>query len=163
MIKCFLRNIIDQAHRYEELENHLKRFCMENTIGFKYLTKGISINGTWYPIVKMDWLDGDSLDWYIHKNSNQFGTLPDLAKQFRLMCQRLRTAKIAHGDLHHGNIYVTSKGLRLLDYDGSYVPSLARAMNSGIPIINTRDALSCILDPSWTIFPPGLSIHHSIV
>ena len=123
-IKCFLRNIIDQEYRYTELENHLKRFCIENTIGFKYLANGISINGNWYPIVKMDWVDGDSLDWYIHKNSNQFGTLPDLAKQFRQMCQRLRSANIAHGDLHHGNIFVTPKGLRLVDYDGSYVPSL---------------------------------------
>lgn len=123
-IKCFLRNVIDQAHRYTELETHLTRFCMENTIAFKYLTEGICINGLWYPIVKMDWVEGDSLDWYIQKNSNHFGTLPDLVKQFRNMVQRLRNAKIAHGDLHHGNIYVTQKGLRLLDYDGAFVPSL---------------------------------------
>lgn len=129
-IKCFLRNISDQARRYEELENHLKRFCMENTIGFKYLTNGIQVGETFYPIVKMDWLDGDPLDWYIQKNTNHFGTLPDLLKQFRLMVQRLRSAQIAHGDLHHGNIYVTAKGLRLLDYDGSFVPSLA-----GLPSI----------------------------
>jgi tRNA A-37 threonylcarbamoyl transferase component Bud32 len=123
-IKCFLRNIIDQAHRYTELENHLTRFCIENTIAFKYLTQGISIDGTWYPIVKMDWVEGDSLDWYIQKNSNHFGTLADLVRQFRSMVQRLRSAKIAHGDLHHGNIHVTPKGLRLLDYDGAFVPSL---------------------------------------
>jgi hypothetical protein len=41
------------------------------------------------------------------------------------MMDGLKAAQIAHGDLQHGNILVTSTGLRLIDYDGMYVPALA--------------------------------------
>jgi hypothetical protein len=45
----------------------------------------------------------------------------------------LRSRGFAHGDLQHGNLLVTSKGLRLIDYDGMYVPALAghRAVELG--------------------------------
>ncbi|MFN8659481.1 MAG: hypothetical protein U0105_24315 [Candidatus Obscuribacterales bacterium] len=124
-IKCFLRNNSDQAHRYAEIQKHLAQFCIENTIGFRYLDRGIKVEGEWYPIVKMDWVDGYPIDWYIHRNTSDFGTVADVARMFRQMCQRLQTNGMAHGDLHHGNIFVTKQGLRLLDYDGSFVPALA--------------------------------------
>ncbi len=41
------------------------------------------------------------------------------------MCSDLRTAGIAHGDLQHGNILVLPDGqLRLVDYDGMFVPAM---------------------------------------
>ena len=43
------------------------------------------------------------------------------------MVRDLATLGIAHGDLQHGNLLVTSSGeLKLIDYDGMYVPSLAK-------------------------------------
>ncbi len=40
------------------------------------------------------------------------------------MIQCLQTNHIAHGDLQHGNVIITDGSLRLIDYDGMFVPSL---------------------------------------
>ena len=39
-------------------------------------------------------------------------------------CARLRRHSIAHSDLQHGNVLVVNGDLRLIDYDGMYVPGL---------------------------------------
>ena len=53
--------------------------------------------------------------------------LADLATKFAAMVEDLAALGIAHGDLQHGNLLVTSSGeLKLVDYDGMYVPSLAK-------------------------------------
>jgi hypothetical protein len=47
------------------------------------------------------------------------------------LCKRLREAGIAHADLQHGNVLLVpgsrpgAYGLKLIDYDGMYVPALA--------------------------------------
>ncbi|MDR7556049.1 MAG: hypothetical protein QN157_10615 [Armatimonadota bacterium] len=40
------------------------------------------------------------------------------------MVKALQQASIAHGDLQHGNVLVVDGQLRLIDYDGMYVPAL---------------------------------------
>jgi hypothetical protein len=40
------------------------------------------------------------------------------------MIKTLQQASVAHGDLQHGNVFVVGEELRLVDYDGMYVPSL---------------------------------------
>ncbi len=40
------------------------------------------------------------------------------------MMSDLERANIAHGDLQHGNILIVNNDLRLIDYDGMYVPGL---------------------------------------
>ena len=42
----------------------------------------------------------------------------------------LRAANIAHGDLQHGNVVVVGDQLRLLDYDGMFVPALANKQSN---------------------------------
>jgi tRNA A-37 threonylcarbamoyl transferase component Bud32 len=123
-IKCFLRNIPDQQQRYTEIQKHFARYCTENTIRFQYLQNGIKVGATWLPVVKMDWLDGDTLDEYIQKYSSSPLNIKPLIEQFKQMCQRLNKAEIGHGDLANANIYVAKTGIRLIDYDGAYVPAL---------------------------------------
>jgi hypothetical protein len=51
--------------------------------------------------------------------------LEELAVQWRGVVARLRQARTAHGDLQHGNILVNSqKQIRLVDYDGFFIPTL---------------------------------------
>jgi serine/threonine protein kinase len=123
-VKCFLRNVSDQSFRYTQIQKHVARFSTENTINFEFLQKGINVGGEWHPVVKMEWVDGDPLDDFILKMGHQSALLSWLADQFKQMCRRLHKSGIAHGDLHHGNILVTKKGLRLVDYDGAFVPAL---------------------------------------
>ena len=72
----------------------------------------------------MRWVEGDSLVSYIEKNLSSPAALRDLATGWTQMLTDLRQAKIAHGDLQHGNVLVVQGKLRLVDYDGMYVPAL---------------------------------------
>jgi len=44
--------------------------------------------------------------------------------------EEMRFAGIAHGDLQHGNIIMCNHELRLVDYDGMYVPAMKNFMAS---------------------------------
>jgi tRNA A-37 threonylcarbamoyl transferase component Bud32 len=73
----------------------------------------------------MDWVDGISLDAFVRANIKWNDRLAKLAAQFKTMMADLQSAGIAHGDLQHGNIMITRQGeLRLVDYDGMFVPEL---------------------------------------
>jgi hypothetical protein len=47
-----------------------------------------------------------------------------LRKQFSQLCQFLEQKGIAHGDIQNGNVLVAGDKLKLIDYDGMFVPSL---------------------------------------
>jgi hypothetical protein len=73
----------------------------------------------------MEWLEGDALQVYVERNLDDREALRSLAKQWVQMTKQLRGAQIGHGDLQHGNVIVSGGQLRLIDYDGMYVPTLA--------------------------------------
>jgi predicted flap endonuclease-1-like 5' DNA nuclease len=78
----------------------------------------------------MEWVKGELLNEYIRKHLGNSIALLDLAKRWFSMVTALQAAGIAHGDLQHGNVVVVNGELRLIDYDGMYVPTLAgRASN----------------------------------
>ncbi len=124
-VRCFLRYVPDIERRYALISDYLNKVHLPFTVGFKYLRQGIRVHGQWYPILKMDWVEGDRLDTYIGKHLNDPRTLTDLALKFLKLTSDLDRASIAHGDLQHGNILVVNGALKLIDYDGMYVPGLA--------------------------------------
>ncbi len=124
-VRCFLREFGDQQERYAAISAHLARQRLPYMTNFTYLAQGIRVNGRWYPILKMEWLEGDALQVYIERNLDNPLALLDLAEQWVMMTKQLRTAQIGHGDLQHGNVIVSGGQLRLIDYDGMYVPALA--------------------------------------
>lgn len=66
-----------------------------------------------------------TLERYIEQNLYNAPALHELCDQFVEMCESLRQANICHGDLQHGNIIVQPNGrLRLVDYDGMFVPTM---------------------------------------
>lgn len=123
-VRCFLSEILDQEQRYE----HLSRFIMSDelpyTVSFEYQRQGMRVHGNWYPILKMDWVEGETLMNSISANLNYPQKLLELAEQFRTMVKDLQMNGVAHGDLQHGNIVLQNGELRLIDYDGMFVPSL---------------------------------------
>lgn len=73
-------------------------------------------------MVKMEWVEGDTLDNYVRTHRDQPHVLRKLAAQWRGVLSGLRGANMAHGDLQHGNILVDSNGwMRLVDYDTMYI------------------------------------------
>lgn len=123
-VRCFLREFADQQQRYEAISKHLITVKLPYTIGFHFLSRGIKIRGQWYPILKMEWVQGELLNEYIKRNLGNSSTLLNLANRWITMVKALQQATIAHGDLQHGNILVVNGDFRLIDYDGMFVPAL---------------------------------------
>ncbi|MEU8404526.1 hypothetical protein AB0C28_55985 [Nonomuraea sp. NPDC048892] len=125
-IKCFTRNIPDQEKRYRAVSDHLRTLPHRWKIGFDYQPAGIMVAGQSYPILRMEWVEAVSLIRWIEDHLGNRPALFTLARYFAEMADDLAKAGIAHGDLQHGNLLVTPDGaLKLVDYDGMYVPSLA--------------------------------------
>lgn len=124
-VRCFLREFIDQQQRYEAISKHLSAAKLPYTVGFEFLPQGIKMRGTWYPILKMEWVQGELLNKYIRRNLRDSAALLGLADRWAKMVRALQVANIAHGDLQHGNVLIANGEFRLIDYDGMYVPALA--------------------------------------
>ena len=124
-VRCFLREFIDQQQRYEAISKHLSAAKLPYMVGFDFLSQGIKVRGKWYPILKMEWVKGELLHKYIKRNLHNPSALMCLANHWVAMLKALQAANIAHGDLQHGNVLITNGNLRLIDYDGIYVPALA--------------------------------------
>jgi predicted nuclease with TOPRIM domain len=125
-VRCFVREFGDYQQRYQAISEHLRRSRLPFMVGFGFLSNGIRIRGVWYPILKMEWVEGDTLPVFIEQNLRKPAVLHSLARQWIEVLVSLRRAGIAHGDLQHGNILVSQGQLKLIDYDGLYVPSLSR-------------------------------------
>ncbi len=127
-VRCFLRDIPDQRERYRAISAYLAQARLPEAVDFEFVPRGIRVGGTWYPILKMDWVDGTTLDAFIERNLGNRQVLGRLADAFTSLVTNLRERDMAHGDLQHGNVLVVEQGdgisLRLVDYDGMWVPSL---------------------------------------
>lgn len=123
-IRCFLKPPADQQQRYAAITQKLKAANLPFTVGFRFVDKGILVNGQWYPILCMDWVKGETIYSYIQRNLRDQKRLLSLAQQVVEMLNGLHQNQIAHGDLQNGNILVSNDRLILIDYDGMYVPAL---------------------------------------
>lgn len=123
-VRCFLRYHADQAQRYAAISNYLQQVRLPYTVEFNLQPRGIRVRGEWFPILKMEWINGQSLDGYIEQHLDHPAVLRNLADRFAKLIGDLGRASIAHGDLQHGNILIVSHQFLLIDYDGMYVPPL---------------------------------------
>lgn len=124
-LRCFLFNISDQKQRYELVSGFVRQDDLPYTVTFDFLEQGLKVGNSWFPTLKMEWVDGEALDHYMLRHLTEPNKLLKLATRFLRMMDALQRAGIAHGDLQHGNIMVLPNGeLRLVDYDSMYVPSM---------------------------------------
>jgi hypothetical protein len=124
-VRCFTREIKDLQQRYQSIGDFLNKNNCSFLVDAKYLPNGIRISGNYHPIIKMNWLDGESLNAYIDRIYNQKSSLESLLNEFTNLVKQLENFGIAHGDLQHGNIIAKNGKLFLIDYDGMYLPDLA--------------------------------------
>ena len=121
-IRCFHKEVPDLQDRYRYISEFLKRFNTNFFVDFTYEPEGIKVHGSWYPILRMAWVEGVSLSEYIDINIKNQLSLEILANQIRQIASTLNQIKVAHGDLQHGNIIIRPDGSPILiDYDGAYV------------------------------------------
>lgn len=120
--------------RYQEISDYLSSFSMDELsqqwkMEFEYLPQGVKVDEFWYPALKMEWVEGETLLQWLEANYQDRKSIRAAIGRFKDLMRELATAGVAHGDLQHGNILVAPDGtLRLVDYDGLYVPAL-----SGMP------------------------------
>lgn len=125
-VRCFLHNYPEHRKRYTALHECLAQLRLPFTVGFQYQEKGIQCQGTWYPILKMAWCEGETLNRWLERHLARPDCIRELAQRWKDMLRELRRHNIAHGDLQHGNILVRNNQLKLVDYDGMYIPQLAQ-------------------------------------
>lgn len=124
-VRCFRREITDQQARYAAIGEHLRQVSLPHVVRFEFLREGIRVGGRWFPIIKMEWIEGQCLDQYVKQHLDQPAVLLRLSRDWLAMTQSLQRAQVAHGDLQNGNVLVVGGALKLIDYDGMYVPALA--------------------------------------
>ncbi len=131
-VRCFHREAPGLGARYAEISSALKTLPESYFVEFDYQPAGILVRGTRYPIVKMDWVEGDTLDLYLASNVRNAPRIAALRERFSRLEAHLRRHGIAHGDLQNLNVMVQNEELRLIDYDGMYVPGMATGRGSEV-------------------------------
>lgn len=142
-VRAFRSYSADRARRYQLIDAHLRAHPVAALGGFDYDAEGIIIEGRAFPILVMPWIEGHTLDVYLSevfkresrdnnldaKGENVAGVIQNLIDEWLRVISDLRAAHIAHGDLQHGNIIIEGSRLRLVDFDGMFVPAM-RAFNA---------------------------------
>ena len=122
-VRCFTRAVNDQHERYGQLDTFLRATLPPAFVEFEYLQQGILVAGDWYPIVKMEWVNGDPMNRFVQNNLDTPNSLQIIAARWRGLVSALRSLNIAHNDLQHGNVMVLQdRSLRLVDYDAMFLP-----------------------------------------
>jgi serine/threonine protein kinase len=129
-LKCFTRELSGRQERYRHIAAALQSARLPFTVPFVYLERGIQIHGQWYPAVKMEWVEGQTLNRFVEESLEKPKMLRQLLDLWPKLAARLRDAGIAHADLQHGNVLLVPApdgklALKLIDYDGMYVSALA--------------------------------------
>jgi hypothetical protein len=122
--RCFRGFAAERDKRYNAIDDHLDHNKLSALASFEYYPSGIRVNGNLYPLSVMEWVDGPTLDVYLDEVMGKREIILHLADQWLKLVKNLGEVQIAHGDLQHGNIIVQNGGLRLVDLDGMYVPSM---------------------------------------
>ena len=129
-VKCFLREQEGRDIAYQQITDELEYASSNYLCSIKYYQKELFVDSTVssdteFPVLLMDWVEGVTLDKYVHQHISDKYALQLITYQFCRMAAWLMSQPFAHGDLKPDNILVTEDGaLVLVDYDGMYVPAM---------------------------------------
>jgi hypothetical protein len=161
-VKCFTRQVGSLQSRYQEISRYLQKGSPPFMVQFQYLPEGIRVAGKWYPILKMDWVEGFTLNEFVRQYADNPQVMYRLAKMWVKLSLQLRKASMAHADLQHGNALLvpgekaSQLCLRLIDYDGLCVPALANIPSGEVGHPNYQHPLRLangIYNPEVDRFP----------
>ena len=127
-LRCWTQEVDKAEFRYKEISTYLKQVSLPYFVDFEYVSNGILINGTKYPITRMEWAEGETLRNFVEQNLQDSQLLKMVVSEFQKMVACLHNHQIAHGDLQDGNILLKRNGtdinIKLIDYDSLFVPAL---------------------------------------
>ena len=140
-LKCFTEEQEGRADACRQIADELDLLDSPYITSVKYMEKELFVDSQCeedeFPVLLMDWVEGETMETYISSNyCNQYA-MSMLCYRLGKMAAWLRTQSFAHGDIKPDNIIVRPDGsLTLVDYDGMYVPSMKGSQS---PTIGTRD------------------------
>ena len=140
-VKCFLKEQEGRDIAYQQITDELEYASSTYLCSIKYFQNELFVDSTVssdteFPVLLMDWVEGVTLDKYVHQHISDKYALQLITYQFCRMAAWLMSQPFAHGDLKPDNILVTEDGaLVLVDYDGMYVPAMQgqKARELGCP------------------------------
>ncbi len=140
-LKCFTEEQEGRAEAYRQIADELEFANSAYITSVKYLEKEIFVDSSCeedeFPVLLMDWIDGETMETYIAENYQDNYAMAMLCYRFCKMAAWLRSQPFAHGDIKPDNIMVRPDGnLTLVDYDGMFVPAMKDQKS---PTISTKD------------------------
>ena len=140
-LKCFTEEQEGRADAYRQIADELDLLDSPYITSVKYMEKELFVDSQCeedeFPVLLMDWVEGETMEAYIAANYRNQSAMLMLSYRFGKMAAWLRTQSFAHGDIKPDNIIVRPDGsLSLVDYDGMFVPSMKGCKS---PTVGTKD------------------------
>ena len=140
-LKCFTEEQQGRAEAYRQIADELDLLDSPYITSVKYMEKELFVDSQCeedeFPVLLMDWVDGETMEAYIATNYHNQSAMSMLCYRFGKMAAWLRTQSFAHGDVKPDNIIIRPDGsLTLVDYDGMFVPSVKGCKS---PTVGTKD------------------------
>src|SRR6266576_3990839 len=123
-VRCFHREIPAIQQKYDAISKKLRSLTNGCFVYFDFQQSGINVRQQTFPIVRMDWVEGDTLGVWLDKHFDDPRALAKARGDFAAIARLLEREGIAHGDLQNGNVMVTNGDIKLIDYDGMFVPGM---------------------------------------
>ena len=140
-LKCFTEEQEGRAEAYRKIAEELEFVDSPYITSVKYIEKELFVDSNCedeeFPVLLMDWIEGETMETYIAANYTDTHAMAMLCYRFCKMAAWLRSQSFAHGDIKPDNIMVRPDGtLTLVDYDGMFVPAMKGQKS---PTIGTKD------------------------
>ena len=140
-LKCFTEEQEGRADAYRQIADELDMVDSPYITSVKYMEKELFVDSQCeedeFPVLLMDWVEGETMEAYISANYHNQSAMSLLCYRFGKMAAWLRSQSFAHGDVKPDNIIIRPDGyLTLVDYDGMFVSSMK---GSKSPTIGTKD------------------------
>ncbi len=140
-LKCFTEEQDGREEAYRMIADELENMDSTYLTSVEYLDKELFVDSDCeqdeFPVLKMDWVEGVTMEQYIADHYRDSESMSMLCYRFCKLAVWLRSQPFAHGDLKPDNIIVREDGtLTLVDYDGMFVPAMKGQKS---PTMGTKD------------------------